>query len=66
MFALLYPAENTACGTVAISYASALADPSTFRLIRLEDFCRVLAGASAESWTAELSGRYLGRSGSVS
>lgn len=59
MFALLYPGENTACATVAASYASGLADPSTFRTITLEKFCRALTANSAESWVTELITRYL-------
>lgn len=61
VFALLYPNENTACGAVAASYAAALADPSTFRVITLEQFCGALADVSATPWVAELRSRYLGQ-----
>jgi hypothetical protein len=59
-FALLYPRGNDACAAVADSYASALAAPTTFRVITLEEMYGALAEACQEPWVAELRQRYLG------
>ncbi len=59
-FAVLYPSQNTACGTVVRDYSAALGDATSFHDVTLETFLEALRAGGAESLANRLIDRYLG------